>query len=204
MVFRSILPGSDEPPRDPTSVVLEGLLREAEGDEVTLDWIVANLRERSFGIVMLLIALVGLVPGIASIAGIVLALPAVQMVLARRAPVLPRMIATRRLSIRRLEWLVARLVPVLRFMERFVRPRWTTPFEATKRVIGVVIVLLSVSVLAPIPFSHVIPLMVVMLLAFAFLEEDGVLLVFAIFAALVSLGITTAAVWGSVEVGLLL
>jgi len=204
MVFRSILPASDEPPRDPTSVVLEGLLREAEGDEVTLDWIVANLRERSFGIVMLLIALVGLVPGIASIAGIVLALPAVQMVLARRAPVLPRMIATRRLSIRRLEWLVARLVPVLRFMERFVRPRWTTPFEATKRVIGVVIVLLSVSVLAPIPFSHVIPLMVVMLLAFAFLEEDGVLLVFAIFAALVSLGITTAAVWGSVEVGLLL
>ncbi len=49
--------------RVPMSVILEGLLRDAPTD-ATLEWIVANLRERSFGIVMLLIALVGLAPGL--------------------------------------------------------------------------------------------------------------------------------------------
>lgn len=195
---------SEQTRRKPTSEVLRDLLQEADPSEVTLSWIVLHLRERSFGIVMLLIALVGLVPGIASVAGLILALPAIQMIRAKPTPVLPRMIATRRLSTRRLAALVDRLVPVLRWMERFMRPRWPTPFEATKRVVGVVILLLSATLLAPIPFSHVIPLMAVMLLAFAFLEEDGVLLAVAMVGALLSIVISAATVWGSIEVGLLL
>ena len=72
-------------------------------------------------------------------------------------------------------------------MERVVRPRWRTPFEATKRVLGLVILLLGATLLAPLPFSHIIPAVVVMLLAFAFLEEDGVLLCIALAAAVISL-----------------
>ena len=37
----------------PTSVVLERLLDDAPADRVTLEWLLASLRERSFGIVML-------------------------------------------------------------------------------------------------------------------------------------------------------
>lgn len=188
----------------PTSVVLEGLLAEAPGDEVTLAWIIASLRERSFGIVMLLLALVGLVPGVASVVGLLLAIPAVQMIRARAGPVLPRVISERRVSTRRLARLIARLVPVLRWLERIVRPRWSTPFEATKRVIGFVILLLSATLLAPIPFSQVIPIAAVMLLAFAFLEGDGLLLCLALAASAVSIAITAAAIWGAIEAGMLL
>jgi hypothetical protein len=85
--------------------------------------------------------------------------------------------------------------------ERIVRPRWRTPFEATKRVVGFVILLLGMTLLAPIPFSQIIPALVIMLLAFAFLEEDGVLLCLALTAAAVSLSMTAAAVWGAVEGG---
>ncbi len=49
-------------PRVPTSIVLNKLLDEAEGETVTLDWIVERLRDRSFGIIMLLIAVVGMLP----------------------------------------------------------------------------------------------------------------------------------------------
>ena len=45
-----------------------------------------------------------------------------------------------------------------------------------------------------------VPVLVIVLLAFAFLEEDGVLLCIALAAALASLAITAAAVWGAVEV----
>jgi len=190
--------------RVPTSVVLEDLLHDASKDSVTLNWIVDRLRARSFGIVMLLIALVGLLPGASPFVGILLAIPAIQMILGRPAPVLPRIITARSISTARLARLVKRVAPVLKRMERVVRPRWRTPFVATKRVVGLVILLLGATLLAPIPFSHIIPALVIMLLAFAFLEEDGVLLCLALSAALISLSVTVATVWGTIEASLLL
>src|SRR5690606_7043761 len=135
-----------------------------------LAWIVAHLRERSFGIVMLLIGAVGLVPGASPLVGILLAVPAVQMMLGREAPVLPGWIARRSVRTARLVRLLRRAIPVLRRLERLVKPRWPTPFQATKRVMGGAILLLGVTLLAPIPFSQIVPAMVVMLLAFAWLE----------------------------------
>ena len=41
-------------------------------------------------------------------------------------------------------WLVAvvrRAVPLLRYLERFIYPRWTTPFEATRRLVGAMVLL---------------------------------------------------------------
>ena len=190
--------------RVPTSAVLEGLLEDAPPDQVTLNWILDRLRARSFGIAMLMIALVALLPGASPIMGILLAVPAIQMILARPAPVLPRFIAGRRVSSARLARLIGRVAPVLKRMERLVRPRLRTPFEATKRVVGLVILLLGATLLTPIPFSHVIPALVVMLLAVALLEEDGVLLCLALVAAVISLSVTAAAVWGTIEASLLL
>jgi hypothetical protein len=71
-----------------TSVILQDLLHNAP-DGAILGWIIANLQERSFGIVMQLIALVGLVPGLSPLVGLMLAIPAVEM-LRRREPVRPR------------------------------------------------------------------------------------------------------------------
>ena len=190
--------------RVPTSVILEGLVRDAPSGDVSLEWIVGNLGERSFGIVMLIVSLVGLVPGASPFIGVLLAVPAIQMMLGRREPALPRRVATRRISTPRLVRLLERAVPVFRRMERVVRPRWSTPFEGTKRVVGFVILLLGGTLLAPIPFTHVIPIVVIMLLAFAFLEEDGLLLCIALAAAAMSLAVTAAAVWGTIEAGLLL
>ena len=185
--------------RVPTSVILEDLLRDAP-PAVTLEWIVANLRERSFGIVMLVIALAGLVPGLSPIVGAMIAVPAVQMMLARKEPALPRRLGARSLSKARFGRILARVIPVLRRLERVVRPRWGTPFETTKRVVGFVILLLGATLLAPLPFSHIIPILAIMLLAFAYLEEDGILLCIALVAAMASLAITGAAIWGTIEV----
>ncbi|MBL8669085.1 MAG: exopolysaccharide biosynthesis protein [Alphaproteobacteria bacterium] len=197
-------PAAEEEARVPTSVILQELLRDAPGDRITLEWLLGRLGERSFGIVLLLIALVGLVPGVSAVAGILLALPAAQMLRAHQGPVLPRWIAARGLPTCGLARLIERTVPVMRRLERIVRPRWVTPFEATKRVLGLVILLLSATLLAPIPFSQFIPIFVIMLLAFAFLERDGILLCIALLGAALSFALTVAAVWGTVEIGLLL
>jgi hypothetical protein len=182
----------------PTSAVLDGLLREAPSGAVTIDWIMDGLRERSFGIVILILGLLALVPGLSTVAGILLVWPAIQMILARHSPGLPRRIAAWPLPAQKVSRLIARAVPVLRRIETLIRPRWPTPFESTKRVVGAVIMLLGLTLVGPIPFSHVIPALAIMLVALAYLEKDGVMLAIGLFVALVSLAISAAAVWGTV------
>ena len=182
----------------PTSVVLERLMRDAPAGEVTLAWLTDQLRTRSFGIVLLLLGVCGLLPVVSPAAGLMLAVPAFQMIRAHRAPVFPRRIAERPVATDKLTAMLLRVIPVLRFLERFIRPRWATPFEATKRVIGIFVLLLGLCLLAPLPLSNVPVSLAIVLVAFAYLEEDGILLAVAL---LVTLGLFAAgigAAWGTI------
>jgi hypothetical protein len=174
------------------------LLDRAPGASVPLGWVIEQLGERSFGLLMFLLALIALVPGLSGFIGVLLMVPAFQMIMARRVPVLPRFIARREIPTQRLGRLIGRMVPLLRRAEKLFRPRWPTPFETTRRVVGVVIMLLGVTLIEPIPFSHIIPSLVIMLVALAYLEEDGVMLCVALVVALASLAITGAGIWGAV------
>src|SRR5690242_1555693 len=63
----------------PASELLKGLLADAPPDLVSLDWLMARFGSRSYGIAMLLLGLLGLLPGASPFVGIVLAVPAFQM-----------------------------------------------------------------------------------------------------------------------------
>src|SRR5215207_7945173 len=126
--------------RVPTSVVLDDLLEGAPAEHVTLGWLVGGLGDRSFGVVLLLLALLGLLPGVSAIAGVLLMVTAFQKVLGRPGPAFPR-----RVEAARLARAIRRVVPALRFLERFIRPRWATPFGATKRAVGGDVLLLAAS-----------------------------------------------------------
>ena len=180
----------------PTSVVLQRLHDEAPKDHFTLGWLMGSLRKRSFGIIMLLLAVVAIAPGISVVAGLLLMIPAFQMIAGQPAPVFPRRIAIRLLPTRHLAALVQRAVPVLKFLEKMIRPRWPTPLEATKRLVGTVIVILNIIVVfAPIPFSNIAPALVIALISLAYLEEDGLLLSIALLAAVILLTVVGTVVW---------
>jgi hypothetical protein len=121
------------------------------------------------------------------------------MVLGHETAVLPRIVAQRKVEVGRLARIIGIVVPRLAWLERLIRPRWPPPFHTTKRLIGIVMLLLGLSMMVPVPFSHIVPALVIMVLALAYVEEDGVALTVALIAALVSLAITGAAVWGTVE-----
>jgi len=179
--------------------VLQRLHDEVPADHFTLGWLMGSLRRRSFGIIMLLLAVVAAAPVVSFVAGVLLMIPAFQMIAGHPAPVFPRRIAARPLPTRHLAALVQRAVPVLRFLEKMIHPRWTTPLEATKRLVGIVVMLLSTAlVLTPIPFSNVVPALVIALISLAYLEEDGLLLSIALLGAAVVLTVAAAAVWQTV------
>jgi hypothetical protein len=78
-------------------------------------------------------------------------------------------------------------------------PRWPTPLDATKRVVGVVVVVLDIAVVfTPIPLGVVVPTLVIALISLAYLEEDGLLLMIALLAAVVVVTIAVATVWETV------
>src|SRR5512144_1145943 len=131
----------------PTSVLLQRLHDEAPADRFTLGWLMGSLRRRSFGIIMLLLALVAIAPGVSIVAGLLLLLPAFQMLSRRPAPSFPRRIASHRFPTRHLAALIQRAVPVLRYLEKTIHPRWPTPLDATKRLVGAVVVLLNITLL---------------------------------------------------------
>lgn len=180
----------------PATVVLQRLHDEVPADHFTLAWLTNNLHKRSFGIIMLLIALVAIAPGLSIIAGLLLMIPAVQMIAGKAAPVFPRRIATRSLPTSHLAAVVQRSIPVLRYLERVIHPRWRTPLESTKRLVGAVVLILSTTlVLVPIPLSNVVPASVIALISLAYLEEDGVLLSIALLAAMMVMAVATMGVW---------
>jgi hypothetical protein len=183
----------------PASVVLQRLHDEVPPDRFTLGWLMDSLQKRSFGIITLLLALVAVAPGISIVAGMLLMFPAFQMMAGKPTPVFPRRVAERSLPTRHLAALVQRCLPGLRYLEKVIHPRWQTPLGPTKRIVGIVIALLSATLVAsPIPFSNIVPASVVALISIAYLEEDGLLLSIALLAAVIALAVATMAVWETV------
>jgi hypothetical protein len=178
------------------SVVLQQLHDEMPADHFTLGWLMHSLHKRSFGIIVLLIALVAIIPGLSIVAGLLLMIPAFQMIAGKSAPVFPSRIATRSLPTRHLAVVVQRFVPVLRYLEKAIHPRWRTPIGATKRLVGAIVLTLSATlVLIPVPLSNVAPALVIALIALAYLEEDGILLLIGVLAAVILLVVAVAATW---------
>jgi hypothetical protein len=158
-----------------------------------------SLRKRSFGIVMLLLAVAAIVPGVSIVAGLLLTIPAFQMIEGRSAPTFPRRISDRTLPMRHLEAVVQRAVPVLRYLEKTIHPRWPTPHEATKRAVGIVVMMLCATLIfTPVPLTNIVPALVIALVSLAYLEEDGLVLSIALLAGLAVLAVAAGAAWEAV------
>ena len=195
----------DAKARTPSSQMLESLLDQAPADSFTFGWLVSALHQRSFGILILLLGLLATAPIGSTAPGLVLAAIAIQMIAGRAAPAFPNFITARRLPTRYLLQLAARSIPVLRYLENAVHPRWPAAFETAKRFVGVVVLLLTaILLLVPVPLSNIAPAMVIAMIALAYIEEDGLLICCGFLAAFVLLAAAAAAVWGTVVSAMLI
>ena len=186
-------------PYEPTSAILDGLIQGAPAGHVTMDWLVAHLRSRSFGILFLVLGVCGLIPLISPLAGLLLVILAFQMVRGHDGPLLPRRLGSRPIATAKLVSMLSRVVPVLRYLESFVRPRWPMPVEISKRVVGGIVILLSLGLFVPFPLSNVPFGLNIVLLSFAYLEQDSILLSLALVAALCLLAAVLCATWSTVS-----
>jgi hypothetical protein len=94
-----------------TSDLLEELVSQAPDGPVDLDWLLGHLDRRSFGLILLMLGLLVIIPGVATIATIVLLFPAVEMMLGRSAPSFPAFLSKREFDFRRFKRFTARVHP---------------------------------------------------------------------------------------------
>jgi hypothetical protein len=183
----------------PTSALLSQLVAETPPRGVTLAWVLGRLENRSFALLLLLLALLSLAPGVASVTALLFVFPAVQMILGRPRPSLPGLLSSRAISARRFAQVAAMAIPIFKRLERIVRPRLQTMVATTRPLVGFVILLRAATMIWPVPFSHIVPAVVIALIAFAYLEEDGALLGASLVGAVVSVCISATIVWATLE-----
>jgi len=156
-------------------------------------WVLSTVHQRSFGVVILFLGVLATAPVGSSVPGIMLT--AWQSIFARFIW-LPTQYLFR---------LGDRAIPVLRYLERVVHPRWPRAFDVARRFVGIVVLLLTAALLlTPIPFSNIPPAVLIILIALAYIEEDVLLLCLAFLAAFILIGIESVAVWGTIFGALLI
>jgi hypothetical protein len=85
---RSVLKSASPPGKSalvPASALLQRLHDDAPADHFTLGWLVGSLHRRAFGVILLLLAVVAVAPGISVVAGLLMMIPAFQMITGQRA-----------------------------------------------------------------------------------------------------------------------
>ena len=182
-----------------TSALLKKVLDELTDETIRVGSLLYKLRKRSFGGVFLLLATLSLLPGISIIAGFMIIIPALQMIIGYRAPLLPRFLRERRISVAKIRKLGNKAVPWIEKIEHYIKPRWlglTSP--AMLFLVGITIMMLAIVITIPLPLSNLAPAITVICLAFGLLERDGLLifigLIFGTIALTVGILITYVAV----------
>lgn len=171
------------PPRDATttSQCLVQLAEDAPGDIVTLDWILQQMEERAFGLFLLILALPCCIPflyGLPQVVALPLMLISAQMLFGRKSPWLPERLGNREVTTAGLRTLGERAGPWLRRIEAVSRPRLTIltrpPLD---RIVGLVLVMFSASILLPVPLTNTVPGIAVVVVAMGLMQRDGILVI---------------------------
>lgn len=180
--------------------VLRQVLDKTSGEKIKFGEIVELLESRGFGSLFMAPALIallptGAIPGIPSICGIAIFLIAVQILLGNQHPWIPEKFREITFQREKLVRAIKKIEPATKKLDRWFKPRLSFLTEGfAKRLIALLcaIVGLSMIPLEVIPFAAALPALAVVLLAIGLIANDGVVILFAVFAFIISLYLVIA------------
>ncbi|WP_321390843.1 exopolysaccharide biosynthesis protein [Emcibacter sp.] len=179
---------SHYPPPRPLSVVLTELMDGLQGEMVSLQQVSDQMGTRAYGAFMVLLTLPNFIPGLSLVSGALMAIFSMQMVLGIEHPWLPAFIGRFTIPKANLVKAMAVILPRLQLFEHRIRPRWIIMnTQVAIRIMGLVVVFLSLIVILPIPLSNFIPSVALLFMAFGMMQKDGlVVLISALIGVLYS------------------
>jgi hypothetical protein len=133
------------------------------------------------------------------VSGFLLAIPAFQLLAGREAFTLPQSLARRSIDTARFARICRWAIPVLRRTEMFARPRLWPSQRIAGRVVGGIELLLAIAIIFPFPFAYILPTLAIIVIALAYLEEDGFLLWLGFATAFVALCFIGVLTWAALH-----
>ncbi len=183
-----------------TSELLSAIVTAHSAERIGVGEIVHALRNRAFGLSILLLGLpncLPMPPGIPVICGVLLCLVGAQMLLGRDELWLPRWLAARTVSRALLEKIVHGALKWIRRFEVYSRPRLPYFSSAGARfLMGGIVIVLGLLLMLPIPiFGNLPPGIAVCILGLGLVERDGVFIAAGLVASFISLGVMGLLSW---------
>ncbi len=181
------------------SDLLNGVVNHHTEDIITVGQVKAALHERGFGVIMAIASLplclpVPVPPGYTLLFSIPLFIFSIQMILGQDSPWLPQWLTRKKIQRQALARLVEKAVPLLRRIERLMKPRMRfASSRAGEKLIGVFafVFALSIALPIPVPFTNLLPGLGILVMSLGLLSKDG-------------LTIITGMIMGSIGCGLLI
>lgn len=183
------------------------LLACLQGQRVSVGDIAARLgADGALGLLLLLLAIPAIVPSpglpIGAVFGTAIAVIALQTIAGVRSLRLPRWLARRRFDTDRVRAAVRRVAPLLRRIDRRLKPRLiglTRPWAV--RLIGLVVLIQGVLITLPIPFGNTLPGLAVLVLALGLTARDGAAVAAGVGLSVVAFAVSAALAISTVQLG---
>jgi hypothetical protein len=175
------------------------------GRQVAVGELVRHVGDEAMaGWLLLLLAVPSLIPSpgvpIGLFAGVAMALIAVQLIAGTRPLRLPGWMTRRHVQGRDLRYAAVRAQPLLRRLERLVRPRHGHLTRGLAlRLLGLFVLLHGILIALPIPFGNTAPGFSVLVLALGMIARDGLTVAagfgISVIAFAISAGLSASAFW---------
>lgn len=185
-------------PRGTASVALARLTDTARSrGGLTIGDAIVSAGQASFGFVILILALPALIPipgPFGMVFGSALAIVALQFAVGVGSLWLPPILRNRRVSASAFEALQRYADPIVRRIERVIRPGRLKALTGPKLpyVLALPVFALAVAIALPIPFGNIVPVIAVCVIALGLIERDGLMVLLGLSLTLVALLVTVA------------
>jgi hypothetical protein len=192
-----------------TSALLREFLETQTGDRIRFGDLRDALDDRGFGVLLFIFAFPNMIaaniPLLSSVLGLPLVLLAAQLTYGRHKPWFPRWLTEQTFPRDKFAAVLSRALPYLERTERLFRPRLTFMLSWTaERLIGLLILVLSIILALPIPFGNWLPALSMSIIGLAMVEKDGLAVLAGLGVAVVALIVVAAVLAGLFHAFLLL
>lgn len=187
------------------SLLLAEIAARAPGERVTIGEILDGLGDRSFGLLILVLAVPAwipvLPPGGASIFGVAILCLSVQLLAGRDEAWLPEFILRRGFRREAFASMAARAGPYLRWVERYLRPRqhWACAGAGGRASAGAIFIL-ALALCVPLPMTNSGPALSIAVMALGLVQRDGLVVLGGVVLGVLSI-LAMAVFWGGAYLG---
>lgn len=181
---------------------LRSLTSDPAAERLSLAEIMRQLDDQARGVVIILFSVPNCLPGIpgtSAVTGLPLLILCLQMAL-QRPPWLPGFLSRRSVSRQGLTDALDRARPWIERIERLIHPRLIVLASGpAERLVGILGVVLSLTIMLPIPFGNMMPAIALICLSFGLVGRDGVWILAGLFMSGMAAAVLALAGWAAVQ-----